>query len=386
MKGNKRIWYFMTPAFGHSLCALPIVKILVEKGYDVTCFSSSAFKTYIEKTGATFREYTVDFSTLKIDEATENLYILLQTLTSINRELFMDYEEVICTDSPDLIIYDSMCSFAKNLAVKYRIKSTCIVSTIGFNAWVCTFSSIGISTVPLLLKNAKEFKRVLATERAFRKSHGIQGLRLIDLFMNRADETIVLTPRELQPFANTFGKHVHFVGTTIKDQISILSEGVEYKDYDVFISMGTVFTDRVEELVDLFDREEFAEKKTMLISPKAIDKKLPAGVDVEHWVVQLDLLPHCKAVINQGGANSVYQAMYFGIPQISIPIQEEQRQMACMVRRLGCGVYLKKYDVEQVAQAMKKLPALSIKRAQDIVRSYDGTANAVEIIEGQLKI
>lgn len=374
----------MTPAYGHSLCALPIIKSLVQAGYEVECYTSPIFKKYIVSCNAKYYEYDMDFSTIRLDEITSDLYRLTKALTSLNRQLFLRYEEEIKKNPPELIIYDSMCSFAKNIATKFGIKSTCIVSTIGFNGWVCTFSSIGTSSVPLVMKNMSSLREILREENQFRKQNGLHRLNLIDLFMNKADQTIVLTPKEFQPFSRTFPKNVHFVGTTIKEQISILKGETEYHEYDIFMSMGTVFTDKISECVGMFEREEIIDKKCLVLSGKDIGQKLPDNVEIANWVNQLDLLPHCKSIINQAGANTVYAAMYFGIPQICIPHQEEERQMAKIVRRYGCGIYMKKYNTEEIINSIKRLPFVKVDKCMQIVRKYDGTQNAIDIILDQL--
>ena len=376
-----KIVFFMTPAYGHVLPVLPIIRELINKGNEVTCYNTPAFRERIENLGANYREYGEEFQKLKLDEVTSNLYVLMDTLITFNEQLYDIYLEEISGEKPDLLMYDSMLSFAKNIAYKLKLKSVCMVATIGFNLPVCMFSNISTSSVPLVMKNAGNMRRLIKQDKAYRKERGLKGFKLIDLFMNTADLTLVMTPEKLQPLAWTFPKSVHFVGTTIKEQIEMY-HGAEYDDYDCYISMGTVFSNNVNGMREFLELPEMREKKIMISASETPDwMKAMANVRAEKWVYNVDLIPKCKLFINVGGAGSVYTAMYYGVKQISIPAQEEERYNAKIMKRHKAGIYLKKYDTQRLAGALQKLEGLKPDICRQIVRSADGTATSVKLIE-----
>jgi MGT family glycosyltransferase len=371
----------MTPAYGHVLPVLPIIRELIYKGNEVTCYNTPAFRERIENLGAHYREYGEEFQKLKLDEVTSNLYVLMDTLITFNEQLYDIYLEEISGEKPDLLMYDSMLSFAKNIAYKLKLKSVCMVATIGFNLPVCMFSNISTSSVPLVMKNAGNMRRLIKQDKAYRKERGLKGFKLIDLFMNTADLTLVMTPEKLQPLAWTFPKSVHFVGTTIKEQIEMY-HGAEYDDYDCYISMGTVFSNNVNGMREFLELPEMREKKIMISASETPDwMKAMTNVRAEKWVYNVDLIPKCKLFINVGGAGSVYTAMYYGVKQISIPAQEEERYNAKIMKRHKAGIYLKKYDTQKLAGALQKLDGLKPDICRQIVRSADGTATSVKLIE-----
>ncbi len=376
-----KIVFFMTPAYGHVLPVLPIIRELINKGNEVTCYNTPAFRERIENLGAHYREYGEEFQKLKLDEVTSNLYVLMDTLITFNEQLYDIYLEEISGEKPDLLMYDSMLSFAKNIAYKLKLKSVCMVATIGFNLPVCMFSNISTSSVPLVMKNAGNMRRLIKQDKAYRKERGLKGFKLIDLFMNTADLTLVMTPEKLQPLAWTFPKSVHFVGTTIKEQIEMY-HGAEYDDYDCYISMGTVFSNNVNGMREFLELPEMREKKIMISASETPDwMKAMTNVRAEKWVYNVDLIPKCKLFINVGGAGSVYTAMYYGVKQISIPAQEEERYNAKIMKRHKAGIYLKKYDTQKLAGALQKLDGLKPDICRQIVRSAEGTATSVKLIE-----
>lgn len=377
-----KIVYFMTPAYGHVLPVLPIIRELTARGHEVICYATPQFKDYIGSCGCLYREYDEEFHRLKIDEITSDLYKLMETLISLNEKQYDNYVDLIRGESPDLLMYDSMLSFAKNIAYKLNIKSVCTAATIGFNLPVCMFSNIATSSVPLVLKNGAGMRRLIRQDKKFRKDRGLAGFKLIDLYMNTADQTIVMTPYKLQPMAWTFPKTVHFVGTTIKEQIEILHGG-EYGDYDCYISMGSVFGKNVNDMKEFLELPEIREKKIIISTPETPEwmKEMP-NIRAEKWVYNVDLIPKCKLFINVGGVSSVYTAMYYGIKQISIPAQEEERYNAIIMKRHKAGIYLKRYDRDKLLKAVMSVDKLKPDLCRKIIREADGTKTAVSLIEG----
>lgn len=377
-----KIVYFMTPAYGHVLPVLPIIRELTARGHEVICYATPQFKDYIGSCGCLYREYDEEFHRLKIDEITSDLYKLMETLISLNEQQYDNYVDLIRGESPDLLMYDSMLSFAKNIAYKLNIKSVCTAATIGFNLPVCMFSNIATSSVPLVLKNGAGMRSLIRQDKKFRKDRGLAKFKLIDLYMNTADRTIVMTPYKLQPMAWTFPKTVHFAGTTIKEQIEILHGG-EYGDYDCYISMGSVFGKNVNKMKEFLESPEMREKKIIISTPETPEwmKALP-NVRAEKWVYNVDLIPKCKLFINVGGVSSVYSAMYYGVRQISIPAQEEERYNAIIMKRHKAGIYLKRYDRDKLLKAVMSVDKLKPDLCRKIIREADGTKTAVSLIEG----
>ena len=382
MKTSKKIIFFSTPAYGHTLCVLPVIKRLVEKGYIVECYSTIEFKEMFEKIGAKFIEYEIDFEIRKLDKITSNMFELMKALININRHAYELYEMYIKNNKPDLIIYDSMCSFAKNICKKYEIKSVCFVTTIGFNLPVVLTSNIGRSSVAIFLKNISEVKEILKQEMCFRRENKLKKINLIDLFINKADETIVFTPKEFQPLSWTFPKKVHFIGTTIKDKGCIKEENDNEKQhYEYYISFGTIFDENKKYLQKLIDYLDGKDSKTIISAGNTPDLiNTNENIIIETKVNQVKLLPNCDFFINHAGTNSVLESIYYEVPQICIPQQEEQKYVAKIVQRKKLGIYMKKYNENDLEKIKIFKNSNKIKEMSKILKKYDGTSLAVNII------
>ena len=106
------------------------------------------------------------------------------------------------------------------------------------------------------------------------------------------------------------------------------------------------------------------------------------NVRAEKWVHNVDLIPNVKLFINVGGVSSVYTAMYYGVRQISIPAQEEERYNAIILKRHKGGFYLKRYEKDKLLKAVKSADKLKPELCQKLIREADGTGTAAELIEG----
>ena len=161
--------------------------------------------------------------------------------------------EIATTQKPDLILYDSMCSFAKNISKKLKIKSICLSGLMGYNFWTFMFSHMFVSTMKLILKNFSSILKLYKEEKKFRLSNGLGKFSPMDLFVNKGDLTLVFSPKECQPFYKTFDKSFVFVGTTIKDRLKRSSK--KYGKYDIYVSLGSIFTENSELLNNVINNE-----------------------------------------------------------------------------------------------------------------------------------
>ena len=102
---------------------------------------------------------------------------------------------------------------------------------------------------------------------------------------------------------------------------------------------------------------------------------------------QLALLPKTGLFVNHGGLNSVYESLYFGVFQICIPQQEEQRLTARLVEKKKLGLCCPRprgwSEAELRRAELKCRP--QIERYRHILRSYDGTARALRCIQELLR-
>lgn len=210
MRG-KRVVFFSTPAYGHLQAVYPVLARLVRAGVRVDWYCTEAYRELVTKTGAHFHPYCVDFSRYPLDRLTADFFSLYRGLLVLNRRCYLRYRREIRENPPDLILYDSMCSFAKNIAKKLDLPSVCLCTTLAYNLPTLIFSNLFWPSLKLTVKHAPELLRLTLKEQCFRRREGLPGFSPLDLFVNRGDKTLVFSPPEFQPFAQSFPPSFDFV-------------------------------------------------------------------------------------------------------------------------------------------------------------------------------
>ena len=387
MRG-KRVVFFSTPAYGHLQAVYPVLARLVRAGVRVDWYCTEAYRELVTKTGAHFHPYCVDFSRYPLDRLTADFFSLYRGLLVLNRRCYLRYRREIRENPPDLLLYDSMCSFGKNLAKQFGLPSVCLCTTLAYNLPTLIFSNLFWPSLKLTVKHAPELLRLTLKEQYFRRREGLPGFSPLDLFVNRGDKTLVFSPPEFQPFAQSFPPSFDFVGTTIRDRIEADSS---IENCDIYLSLGSIFAARTGELERILETPLFRGKKVIVSAGyAAADLQKRLGRERLSFVRrtnQLALLPKTGLFVNHGGLNSVYESLYFGVFQICIPQQEEQRLTARLVekKKLGlCCPQPRGWSEAELRRAELKCRP-RIERYRRILRSYDGTARALRCIQELLR-
>ena len=387
MRG-KRVVFFSTPAYGHLQAVYPVLARLVRAGVRVDWYCTEAYRELVTKTGAHFHPYRVDFSRYPLDRLTADFFSLYRGLLVLNRRCYLRYRREIRENPPDLLLYDSMCSFGKNLAKQFGLPSVCLCTTLAYNLPTLIFSNLFWPSLKLTVKHAPELLRLTLKEQCFRRREGLPGFSPLDLFVNRGDKTLVFSPPEFQPFAQSFPPSFDFVGTTIRDRIEADSS---IENCDIYLSLGSIFAARTGELERILETPLFRGKKVIVSAGyAAADLQKRLGRERLTFVRrtnQLALLPKTGLFVNHGGLNSVYESLYFGVFQICIPQQEEQRLTALLVEKKKLGLCCPRprgwSEAELRRAELKCRP--QIERYQRILKSYDGTVRALRCIRELLR-
>jgi sterol 3beta-glucosyltransferase len=123
-----------------------------------------------------------------------------------------------------------------------------------------------------------------------------------------------------------------------------------------------------------------------------IESDLPDGVMAVDSISFDWLFPRTAAVVNHAGMGTTAEVLRAGVPSVTIPFIADQFFWARRVHQLGVGpkpIPYKKLSVERLTEAISTAleDQAMRRRATELgarLRSEDGTANAVEIIEGYL--
>ncbi len=126
--------------------------------------------------------------------------------------------------------------------------------------------------------------------------------------------------------------------TGLQTLISSSGEGT------VLVAFGTMISAIPMEIVrQMFAAFQRLPRYTFLWSfPNRSDlsiSEVPANVHLHAWLPQIDVLSHpgLQLFITSGGMNSMYEAIYHGVPILAMPIAGEQHQNAKIIEMKGFG-------------------------------------------------
>lgn len=159
----------------------------------------------------------------------------------------------------------------------------------------------------------------------------------------------------------------------------------------VYVSLGTFFNKRAAFFRRIIEALGGAPCKVVISSPFA-DRRgfrtLPDNIRMFRRVPQISLLSQAQLFITHGGNNSVYEALYAGVPMLVTPIGGEQQYNAARVSWLGLGGQA---EIGQCSAAELRQQALAIladaavrervRQVRDDTRRTNGPAVAATLIE-----
>jgi len=427
------------PATGHMNPTLVLVRELRDKKVPVTYFVAEQMREVVEANGAQWR-YMQDAKELSEEqlakyvppearpEGTEfpcNLMIHAASAMPAMIEALQALEP-----PPSVIVYDPFLPLGYVAARYLQIPSVATV----------TITGPGVLDMPPVVRESWE--KNLAVQRA---SDEIKAEYGIDVFEHAAflefysqDLNVVTTvdslfcpPKlemQLQRFGNVpfrcvgplVNQKVHRISNAeIKEQPMLPWDQIDSSKPLVFLSLGTVanshfWTNKFghqamangvqdltgKEFIQLVFRtayEAFAQEDVfvvMAVGPKedALEgmPEAPKNFLLQKSVPQLELLPKCQAFVTHGGANSMHEALGFGVPMAVVPIFGDQPSNAEAVAKANCGVSfkepLKTLSPESLREAVRQLIVpdsafrASCAKLGEEVAQAGGAAKAAELV------
>ena len=112
------------------------------------------------------------------------------------------------------------------------------------------------------------------------------------------------------------------------------------------------------------------QRVVMRLAGQAID--VPANVWVSEWLPQNDLLGHAKTVlfITHGGVNGQLEALYHGVPLLTMPLFGDQKYNGKVAQDKGFGLTLDPYNftAEDVTATINSMLGVDSKYRETIAR------------------
>ena len=140
--------------------------------------------------------------------------------------------------------------------------------------------------------------------------------------------------------------------------------------------------------------EQLGQRAVLLVGPYVQNRPSQAGPDVHvaEFAPHAALFARASAVVHQGGAGTLHQALVNGRPMLVVPHAHDQPDNAARVTRLGVArtVYPRQYTVSRLVQELGLLgEARYTRRAAEvgaIVQAENGPQRASDAIETLLAI
>ncbi|MFI6274518.1 macrolide family glycosyltransferase [Streptomyces sp. NPDC050988] len=331
---------------GHINPTLPVVAELVRRGHTVTYYTSPAFRTEIEATGATvclypggdqpFPEQPTPVTWMEALASTTVRW-LPAALTDLRR------------DRPDLIVHDSACPWGAVAARELGVPAAASFTTFAFDRHVPSPTRGSWALLADARSRPRSVQGYLRSRRELRRRFDTRGLPLLDLANIRQPLNLVYTSREFQPAVEEFDRSYSFVGPSIGARPVDPSFPVErLQDPVLYASLGTVFN-ADPQLLRSFATALAPLGGTVVVSTGQTDPDalgpLPANVLARRFVPQLEVLTRAALFVTHGGMNSVNEAMHAGVPLLLVPQGADQPMVARRVVELGAGLSIRTQDV-----------------------------------------
>ncbi|MBU3182696.1 macrolide family glycosyltransferase [Clostridium psychrophilum] len=340
-----RILIINVPFHGHVNPTIAITKELVDRGYKVTYLISEEFREEIALTGARTMLYDYD------EKKAMSFKGMKLTMSNI-------YEAALrIGKNYDLIIYEFMFFMGKNLGDILKKPTIRLISMFAFNKNTINPKNSGKSSLQLKLIQNK-FARNIFTQLFFGKEKVKNNDIFMEVLENVPELNIVFTSRKFQIHSEEF-EHTRykFIGPSIikravKNNIPLN----KVKEKVIYISLGTLFNKSLNFFRICIEAFRDVDMTIIMSIGKNVNIKdlgtIPDNFLVYQIVPQLEVLKRTTVFITHGGMNSVNEAIYYGVPVITIPQFADQPAVARRLEKLGLGKVIDKNNVS--VETLKK--------------------------------
>lgn len=351
-------------AFGHINPTLALVTELVKKGVRVTYFTTEAFRTIIEPTGAKFvavPSWMAENDKHNDGEKKEDdggVAAAVPFLFLNEAGAYIDtILDTLHDDKPDAIVHDfagiAGTIAADNLNVPNVMLYTSYPSNDSYSV------AAGFESCPADHPLREAAAGIAA---GYAEKYGCRVMTVKEIFDGHGDFNLVMMQKKLVPNYESFDDSFVFTGVQIGKRTAFGS----WKAPDngkplLYSSLGTAFNNWPEYYPILFDAVRDLDINVFAalgsIDPASL-KDIPANVEVGQMVPQLDILSQASVFITHAGMGGTGEAIYYGVPMIAIPQMEEQAITARQIEKLGLGVaFLDKSAItsEALKTAIQKL-------------------------------
>jgi MGT family glycosyltransferase len=382
-----RALFYNVKGAGHVNPTLPLARGLVAGGHEVFYTLTQEWRARLEAMGCRYRNTGASedgpFTTADANPGTPFHQQLLPTTVAVLPHLVEEARSI----RPDVVVYDSCAPWGFAVADVLGCPAVCSVSTLLLDEPLCALDDRSRDA----LAELEALWRV--------------DLRARELGFFYAADNLVYSCEELNPRRESVPGRIHLVGplfATTDASRDLAEHGLErFADRRgarrVYVSMGTVAGGRsglapsfFAPFIDAFagcDDYEVLVSVGATVPPEALGA-LPANVTVRQSVPQLAVLQRTDVFVTHGGANSMHEALFHGVPLVCIPHFGDQPANARRVVAAGAGVELPLAELSSARVASDVARVLdepshaeNARRMGERLRAAGGLARARAVLE-----
>ncbi len=177
------------------------------------------------------------------------------------------------------------------------------------------------------------------------------------------DLVIALSPEWFGPPQPDWPPNTHAVGFSLLDESAYRRAPQEFEHFLADGDPPIVFTrgshSRSQAAYTFFETSieiaRLLNRRAILLArePDWIPNSLPVNVRYFGYIPFSNVLPRAAAMVHHGGLGTTAHAIAAGIPQIAVPLSDDQPDNAARVERLGAGLRLSPGDYKAASVARK---------------------------------
>lgn len=344
-------------ALAHVTRLLEIAKLLRARGDQVLFAGHGSFLRIAEADGFETRELPYITLTKLVEAARSNK--MWEWFDEAELAGFIDAELSLYAEyAPDLVLIDNRAT-ARTSADKAGIKSVAVLNAHMSNYRRIPFYSAtdipGLNRLPgiALLDRVENAMECLLWDRLVLRGHNrIRrrfGLKRIYAYQHEeGDHSLIADIPEFNPTRHLPSTAAYVGPLTWHNNLPAprCLDQLREDRPTVYLSLGStslqdLLSDKLADMAKCFQLVVAAG------GPIADRTSLPEGVFVEDYVNTDTLLPHCDLVCCHGGNGTLYQALRYGLPVVSVPTHAEQLYGAKRIRNLGLGRAVMQSEIEE---------------------------------------
>jgi len=294
------------------------------------------------------------------------------------------------TDRPDAVCYDVTNWPARLVAVELGLPAVRCIPNLAENAAY----SLDEQLMAGLDSGHPEIAALAADCARFSDECGVE-LDIAGTMDVTEALNLVFVPREFQPEGDSFDDRFRFLGPLLGRREQREPWSPPDPDRPVlFISLGTIFTDRPEfyrTCIDAFGDSPWQVAMTLGEMDPAALGPIPHNVDVRARFPQPAVLRHADAFVSHAGMKSTMEALFYGVPLITVPQMPEQVANADRIVELRLGERLASDTLtpESLEQVVARVVAdreirANVDRMRRAVQNSGGAERGADAIENHL--